>query len=91
MSVTIVVPTALRRFADNCEHLLVDAGRVDEALIEATRRYPKLAPQLFGQGGKLRGFILVFVNSRNIKQLQQELTPVAAGDTITLVPAIAGG
>lgn len=91
MSVTIRVPTALRRFADNCEQLQVDAGRVDEALHEAARRHPRLAAQLFGQGGKLRGFILVFVNSQNIKQLQQESTPVSAGDTITLVPAIAGG
>ena len=91
MSVTIVVPTALRRFADNCERLQVEAEHVDGALAEAARRHPKLQAQLFGAGGKLRGFILVFVNAHNIKQLQHERTPLVPGDTITLVPAIAGG
>jgi molybdopterin synthase sulfur carrier subunit len=91
MSIIIVVPTALRRFVDNCENIFVEAGRVDLALNEAIRLYPKLGAQLFGQNGKLRGFILVFVNSKNIRHLQQELTVVVPGDKITLVPALAGG
>lgn len=91
MSVIIVVPTALRRFAGNCEQLEVDADRVDLALQEAIRRHPGLEPKLFGQNGKLRGFNLIFVNAKDIRHLQQEMTAVVPGDTITIIPALAGG
>lgn len=91
MSVIIVVPTALRRFADQCEQLEVEAERVDTALRQACQRYPALESKLFGQNGKLRGFNLVFVNAKDIRHLQQESTAVAPGDKITIIPALAGG
>ncbi len=91
MSITILIPTALRRFVDNAAELVVEADRVGAALAEAVRRHPRLQPQLFGSNGQLRGFILVFVNAKNIKHLQQEHTGLAAGDRISLIPAIAGG
>jgi len=50
-----------------------------------------LGAQLFTEDGRVRGFILVFVNGRNIKHLQQQQTQLTDGDRISLVPAIAGG
>lgn len=91
MNITIVIPMALRRFVDGAEQLQVDADRVGVALEQAGKRYPKLGAQLFSQSGKLRGFILVFVNAQNIKHLQHEETSLAPGDRISLLPAIAGG
>ena len=91
MSVTISISTALRRFADNLDELVVNAGHVESALAEAARHHPKLGAQLFTEDGRVRGFILVFVNGRNIKHLQQQQTQLTDGDRISLVPAIAGG
>lgn len=92
MNVTIFVSAALRRHVDDLEHLTVDAsGDVASALAALAARYPKLGAQLFSPAGKLRGFIMVFVNARNIKQLQNERTALAEGDQIRLLPAFAGG
>lgn len=92
MNVTIIVPAALRRHVDNLEQVTVDAGAdVASALNALAQRYPTLGAQLFAPGGALRGFIMVFVNARNIKQLQHQHTTLADGDQIRLLPAFAGG
>ena len=91
MSIAISIPTMLRRFVDGADELFVEANDVNSALLEAVRLHPKLESQLFGNNGKVRNFILVFVNSSNVKQLQNEKTPLSLGDKISLIPAIAGG
>lgn len=92
MNVTIIVSAALRRHVDNLERLTVDSsGDVGSALAVLAARYPKIGAQLFSSSGTLRGFIMVFVNARNIKQLQNQQTALSEGDQIRLLPAFAGG
>jgi molybdopterin synthase sulfur carrier subunit len=92
MNVTIIVSAALRRHVDNLERLTVDSsGDVASALTALAVRYPKIGGQLFSPSGKLRGFIMVFVNASNIKQLQNQQTALNEGDQIRLLPAFAGG
>lgn len=91
MSITIDVPSALRRFTDDQGRIAVEAQTVGDALRSATDRHPRLRRQLYGTNGHIRGFIKVYLNARDIRQLQGEVTPVSAGDSIILVPAIAGG
>ena len=90
-TVTVLVPTALRRFAAHQSVLEVRASNAGEALREIGRRYPQLHSQLFAADNSLRRFINVFVNSRNIRELQQEQTALVDLDTVTILPAIAGG
>ena len=91
MSVTILVPTALRSFVDRKSEVEVDGGTVREALANLAAEYPDLKHQIYEDGVKLHGFVNVFVDGTNIKKLNGLETQVAPGATVMLVPAIAGG
>ena len=91
MSVTILIPTALRSFVDRKSEVEVDGSTVGEALANLTAQYPDLKRQIYENDTVLRGFVNVFVDGTNIKKLNGLDTPLAAGATVMIVPAIAGG
>jgi len=91
VTVTIHLPTALRRFSDQQAAIEVSAATVAQALSQATERFPRLRSQIFAGDQTLRRFINVYVNSRDIRHLEREQTRLSEADTITLLPAIAGG
>ncbi|MBQ9368232.1 MAG: MoaD/ThiS family protein [Victivallales bacterium] len=91
MSVTILIPTALRSFVDRKSEVEVEGGTVGEALANLAAEYPDLKHQIYEDDVKLRGFVNIFVDGTNIKKLNGLETVVAAGATVMLVPAIAGG
>ena len=91
MSVTILIPTALRSFVDRNSEVEVEGATVGEALGNLAEQYPDLKQQIYEDDVKLRGFVNVFVDGTNIKKLNGLDTPVAAGATVMIVPAIAGG
>lgn len=91
MSVTILIPSALRAFVDRNSEVEVDGATVGEALGSLAAQYPDLKPQIYEDDVKLRGFVNVFVDGTNIKKLDGLATPVASGATVMIVPAIAGG
>lgn len=90
-SVTIHIPTSLRRFTSQNAQLQVHADTVIDALQTASQDYPRLKAQLFTPAGDLRRFVNVFLNERDIRHMQQGSTPLNAGDVLTILPAIAGG
>ncbi len=91
MSVDIRLPTALRAFADKQEKVAVDAGTVGTALDALFAKHDRLKAQLLSPDGKLRSFVNVYVNEDDARDKQGLATPVKDGDTILIVPAIAGG
>ncbi|MDR2782763.1 MAG: MoaD/ThiS family protein [Treponema sp.] len=92
MAVTIQIPTALRGFTDRRREVAVEATTVGVALAALAQTYPDIKQHLYQEGGtELRSFINVFVGDTNIKKLKGFDTPVPDGETIMLVPAIAGG
>ncbi len=91
MSVSILIPTALRSFVDRKSEVEVEGATVGEALANLAAEYPALKYQIYEDGVKLRGFVNVFVEGTNIKKLNGLETQVADGATVMLVPAIAGG
>jgi molybdopterin converting factor small subunit len=92
MDVTVRLPTTLRRFAFNLDELTVqDVSTVGGAVSRLVEQYPRLQSRLVASDGRLFSYIGVFLNSHDIRHLQQEATPVQTGDTITLIPAMAGG
>lgn len=91
MSVDIRLPTALRAFADKQEKITVEAGNVGEALDALFARHDRLKAQLLSPDGKLRSFVNVYVNEDDARDKQGLATPVKDGDTVLIVPAIAGG
>jgi adenylyltransferase/sulfurtransferase len=87
----VLIPTPLRQFADKKDTVEVSGATVGEALAALTAAHPDLKRNLFTDEGKLRSFVNVYVNDEDIRYLQKDATPVASGDTISIVPSIAGG
>ncbi len=91
MQVTVLIPTTLRMFTEQQSELTLDGATVGEVITALSDEYPETKKVLFGEDGKLREFINVFVGADNIRNLQGYDTPVRDGDEIMLIPAIAGG
>src|SRR6187551_2844572 len=91
MSNTIHIPTPLRPFTDKKESIDVSGGTVGELLVDLTTRYEGLKKHLYTDEGKLRNFVNVYLNDEDIRYLQREQTPVKPGDSLSIVPSVAGG
>lgn len=87
----ILIPTPLRQYAEKNNSVDVSGATVGEALANLTTQFPDLRKNLFNDEGKLRSFVNVYVNDEDIRYLQKDATAVADGDTISIVPSIAGG
>src|SRR5688572_5206705 len=91
MSVTIQIPTPLRRFTSEEGEVQVEGTTVGEALAALTERFPALRRHLFTDEGALRSFVNVFLNDEDVRHLGSNQAPVVQGDTLVIIPSIAGG
>ena len=87
----INIPTPLRPFTDKKESVEVSGATVGELLADLTTRYEGLRKHLYADNGRLRNFVNVYLNDEDIRYLERENTPVKAGDTLSIVPSVAGG
>lgn len=87
----IHVPTPLRQYTDKQAAVEVSAATVGEALSGLLSQHPDLRRHLYTPEGKLRSFVNVYLNDEDVRYLRQEATIVKDGDTISIVPSIAGG
>jgi adenylyltransferase/sulfurtransferase len=88
---TIHIPTPLRPFTDKKESVEVSGATVGELLKDLTTRHDGLKKHLYTDDGRLRNFVNVYLNDEDIRYLQREQTPVKPGDTLSIVPSVAGG
>ncbi len=88
---TIHIPTPLRPFTDKKESVEVSGGTVGELLADLTKKYEGLRRHLYADDGRLRNFVNVYLNDEDIRYLQKEKTPVKPGDSLSIVPSVAGG
>ena len=91
MAVTIVIPTPLRQFAGGQSEIEVEAATAGEALDELTTTHADLKKHLYNEQNNLRNFVNVYVGDEDIRHLDGADTPVKDGETIMIVPSIAGG
>src|SRR6266513_886787 len=91
MSVTIAIPTALRQFAGGQSEVKVEAATAGEALNLLTASHAELRRHLFNDQNALRNFVNVYLNDEDIRHRDGPDTPLKDGDTILIVPSIAGG
>ncbi|MEE9174289.1 MAG: ThiF family adenylyltransferase, partial [Thermoplasmata archaeon] len=89
--VTIRIPMPLRQYVEDRDSLDLEGATVRELLDALVDRYGPLKRYLMGDDGKLRNFVNVYVNDQDIRYLEQENTAVDAGDTVIIVPSVAGG
>jgi len=91
MSVKIILPAPLRPYVGKRDAVQLEAQNVREALDALAREFAELRRHLFADDGRLRSFVNVYVNDEDIRYLAKEQTPLRDGDTISIVPSIAGG
>jgi sulfur-carrier protein len=85
------IPPVLRAQAGNQKRVEVGGSTVGEALEALLAQFPDLREQLFGGDGSLNRFVNVYVNGRDVRYEQELATPIAEGDEVILLPAMAGG
>ena len=91
MPVSVRIPTVFRKFTDN-ESVVEVEGDTIAGLIDALdTRYPGLKTQLLTDNGELHRFVNVYVNDEDARYLEKLDTKVSDGDTVSLLPSVAGG
>jgi molybdopterin synthase sulfur carrier subunit len=91
MSTTVRVPTQLRALTSGAGEVVVDGSTVGEVLKGLDAAYPGMGERLFDETGRLRRFVNVFVADEDIRFLDGLGTPVGPGQTVSIIPAVAGG
>ena len=91
MPVQVLIPTPLQKFTNDEATAELAATSVDGLLDALEGRYPGIKGRLCDEAGKLRRFLNVYVNSEDIRFLDNQNTPLQDGDEVSIVPAVAGG
>jgi molybdopterin converting factor small subunit len=91
MSITVQIPTALRRHTSGVGNLSCTAANLGELFSVLDEKFPELKPHLRDEAGQIRRFLNVYVNEEDIRFLGGPTYAFQDGDEILLVPSIAGG
>lgn len=92
MSITVRIPSQLRNLTNGVAEIAVDsADTVGAALKELVAQFPELEGRMFDESGSLRRFVNVFLADEDIRFMNGLSTPALQGQTISVVPAVAGG
>jgi molybdopterin converting factor small subunit len=87
----VKIPNPLRPYVDGLAEVTVRGATAGAALDDMLAQYPAFRPHLCKDDGSLRAFVNLFLGKSNIRDLQGLDTPLAPGDSLNLVPSIAGG
>ena len=91
MPVSVRIPTVFRKFTNNESLVEVEPGTIAAIVDQLDDRYPGLRSQLLTDAGELHRFVNVYVNDEDARYLDKLDTKVAEGDTVSLLPSVAGG
>jgi molybdopterin synthase sulfur carrier subunit len=91
MPVMVRIPTPLRSITKGTAEVQAKGETVDDVMQDLERQYPGLRERLMDDKGELRRFINLYVNEEDVRFLQSLKTTLKDGDTVSIVPAIAGG
>ncbi len=91
MTATVRIPTTLRPMAGGKSEVEVEGSTVGEVLKALDAAHPGFADRLLGEDGNLRKFVNVFVADDDVRFMDGLDTPVPDGETVAIIPAVAGG
>ena len=91
MSVTVRIPTPLRKLTGGSDEVTVDGATVGEIIESLEAAHPGLKERLCDDAGEIRRFVNVYVNDEDVRFLEGRATALKDGDELSIVPAIAGG
>lgn len=89
--ITVRIPPVLRANVGGAKEVTVEGSTVGEVIEGLVARYPALRGQLLTEDGALNRFVNVYLDGQDIRYLQERSTPVRDGDTVIILPAMAGG
>ena len=90
-TVTVHIPTPLQSMTEEQDTVDVTGGTVGDAIETLTQQYPDLRQHLYKEDGALRSFVNIYLEDEDIRYLDNEDTPLEDGQTVSIVPSIAGG
>ena len=91
MSAIVRIPTPLRKVTNGEDKASVDAGTMVEVVKSLEGQFPGLKARICEDDGELRSFVNVYINGEDVRFLDGMNSPVASGDEVSIVPAVAGG
>ncbi len=91
MSITVRIPTPLRKLTDGADEVQAEGTNVGELIDNLEAAHPGLKERLCDEAGEIRRFVNIYVNDEDVRFLQGKETPLSDGDQVSIVPAIAGG
>ena len=91
MATRILIPTPLRPYTDKKDAVEAEGGTVGELLADLTKKHSGLKAHLYNERGNLRSLVNVYLNDEDIRYLEKKQTRVSPGDTISIIPSVAGG
>ena len=91
MAIQVLIPTPLQKFTNDEASVSLEAASIDGLLQALEGRYPCIQARLCDENGKLRRFLNIYVNSEDIRFLDNQATVLSDGDEVSIVPAVAGG
>ena len=91
MAVTIRIPTTFRILTSDEAELSVNEGTITQIIAEICENYPDFQGRLIDEDGNLLRFVNMYVEDEDVRFLQGLETSVIDGQTISIIPAVAGG
>ncbi|MEY3806955.1 MAG: hypothetical protein RIR69_1767 [Actinomycetota bacterium] len=91
MAVTVRIPTTMRPISGGASSVEVASGSLRDVLTALNDAHNGFAERLFDDSGDLHKFVNIFVSDDDVRYLEGLDTPVKDGDTVSIIPAVAGG
>ena len=91
MSVTVRIPTPLRRLTQNLAEVEAEGANIEGIIDNLEASYPGMKERLCDEGGNIRRFVNIYLNDEDIRFLDGKATAVGDEAEISIIPAIAGG
>ncbi|HCJ67773.1 MAG TPA: molybdopterin synthase sulfur carrier subunit [Elusimicrobia bacterium] len=91
MSVEVKIPAPLRGMTGNRTKVEIEGNTVQDLIEDLEKQFPGTKERLCDESGKIRRFINIYVNEKDIRFLENEDTKLKDGDEVSIIPAIAGG
>ena len=90
MAITVHIPTPLRTLTGGADQVSIEGGTIAEVLDNLEKKHPGLKERVCDEKG-VRRFVNIYVNEEDIRFLDNLATKLKEGDSVSIVPAIAGG
>lgn len=91
MAINVRIPTPLQRLTGGKGDVSSSGATVKDVIYQLESNYPGFREKLYSEDGELRRFINIYINEEDIRFLDSDGSAVKDGDTISIIPAIAGG